>query len=101
MAFLLVPLAFGAIVAVRDGIQAHKDYKHPDGLPIRFDRYGNVKKPRGGIYGAVIRVERGMDERRQKRQDKKRAKRGESSGSVPTITRAVVSDVAFVGPRSC
>lgn len=57
MAFIIAAAIGGSVKAVQSGIQAHKDFNHPEGPQARYDRYGQVKEP-GPVYGLVMKAER-------------------------------------------
>ncbi|CAD6587396.1 MAG: hypothetical protein TREMPRED_004748, partial [Tremellales sp. Tagirdzhanova-0007] len=56
----------GGVKAVQSGIQAHKDFNDPAGPQPRYDSLGNPKKP-GPVYGWVMKAEKQMEERKNKK----------------------------------
>ena len=66
MAFIVAGAIVGGVKAVQSGIQAHKDFNDPAGPQPRYDSLGNPKKP-GPVYGWVMKAEKQMEERKNKK----------------------------------
>ncbi|ORY34611.1 hypothetical protein BCR39DRAFT_513608 [Naematelia encephala] len=56
MAFLIGAAIRTGVKAVRQGVQAHEDFKQEGGPTERLDRWGNPKQ-HGPVYGMVMKAE--------------------------------------------
>jgi hypothetical protein len=84
MAFILA----GAIIkSVKDGIQAHKDYNNPEGLPPAGMGQNGIQITRGPVYGLVIKAEGRIAERRMKGKGKAGARELEDTVSLSVVRR--------------